>query len=157
MRLMKGISRRDVGLVRTMDKDMQGTWMGRRRQQEPQIRIRRLRNRRKGRGQLGRVEVDDEWVSKLHKHVWELQGIWRSLKEHTVVLNKFGVQLPVWSWVSFKQVMGIVVQISRVAEEVEKEVMQKSRSEWAQWAKQAIQKGAMLAHKVTQNRVLQSV
>ena len=101
--------------------------------------------------------MDDEWVSKLHKHLWELQGIWRSMKEHTVVLNKFGIWLPGWSWVSFKQVMGIVVQISRVAEVVEKEVMQKSRSEWAQWAKQAIQKGARLAHKVTQARVFQSV
>ena len=119
MRLMRGISRKDAGLVRTMDKDLQGTWMGRKRQQEPHTRIRRLRNRRKGRGQLGRVEVDDERVSKLHKHLWGLQGIWRSLREHIVVLNTYGVHLPVWSWVSFKQVMGIVVQISSVAEEVE--------------------------------------
>ena len=102
MRLMRCISRRDAGLVRTMDKDMQGTWMGRKRQLEPQIRIRKLRNRRKGRGQLGRVEVDDEWVSKLHKHLWGLQGIWRSLREHTVVLSKYGVHLPVWSWVPFQ-------------------------------------------------------
>ena len=45
----------------------------------------------------------------------------------------------------------------RKEEEVEREVMQRSRSEWAAWAKQAIQKGARLAHKVTQNRVFQSV
>ena len=35
--------------------------------------------------------------------------------------------------------------------------MHRSRSEWAAWAKQAIQKGARLAHKVTQNRAFQSV
>ena len=35
--------------------------------------------------------------------------------------------------------------------------MKRSRYEWGCWAKQAIQKGARLAHKATQNRVCQSV
>ena len=107
--------------------------------------------------QLGGFDVDDEWVSKLHKHRWELQGIWKGLKEYVDVLANYGIAIPLWTWVSCAQVMGIVTQLSRVAEEVEREVMQRSRSEWATWAKQAIQKGARLAHKVTQNRVFQSV
>ena len=107
--------------------------------------------------QVGGFDEDDEWVSKLHKHLWELQGIWKGLKEYVDVLAKYGISIPRWTWVSFAQVMGIVIKISRVAEEVEKEVMQRSRSEWTTWAKQAIQKGARLAHKVTQNRVFQSV
>ena len=86
------------------------------------------------------------------KKLWELQGIWCGLKYHREVLAKYGVHLPTWSWVSFTQVMGIFSKITKVADKVEKEVMHRSRSEWATWAKQATQKGARLAHKVTQNR-----
>ena len=79
--------------------------------------------------QVGGFDVDDEWVSKLHKHLWELQGVWKGLKEYVEVLAKYGIHLPSWSWVSFTQVMGIVLRITKVAEKVEKEVMLRSRSE----------------------------
>ena len=70
--------------------------------------------------QVGGFDVDDEWVSKLHKNLWELQGIWRGLKDHGEVLAKYGVHLPTWSWVSFTQVMGIVIKITKEAENLEK-------------------------------------
>ena len=64
--------------------------------------------------QVGGFDVDDEWVSKLHKHLWELQGIWKGLKEYVEVLAKYGIHIPSWSWVSFTQVMGIVSKITKV-------------------------------------------
>ena len=66
--------------------------------------------------QVGGFDVDDEWVSKLHKHLWELQGIWKGLKEYVDVLAKYGIRIPLWTWVSFAQVMGIVIKISRVVQ-----------------------------------------
>ena len=66
-RLVSFLPKEDAGLVRTMDKTRQGTWMAKKRRQEPLIRVRRLRHRRKGGMQVGGVDVDDEWVSKLHK------------------------------------------------------------------------------------------
>ena len=118
--MVRSLPKVDAGLVRTMDKTLQGTWMAKKRRQEPMIRVRGLIHRRKGKMQVGGMDVDDEWVSKLHKHLWELQGIWKGLKEYVDVLAKYGIIIPLWTWVSFSQVMGIVIKISRVADEVEK-------------------------------------
>ena len=63
VRLVSFLPKAEAGLVRSMDKTMQGTWMARKRRQEPMIKVRRLRNRRKGVMQLGGFDVDDEWAS----------------------------------------------------------------------------------------------
>ena len=72
-------------------------------------------------------------------------------------IGKIGIHIPQWTWVSFGQVMKLVIKIAENADLTEKDVMNRSRYEWGCWAKQAIQKGARLAHKATQNRVIQSV
>ena len=82
-RMLQFLPNKEAGLVREMDKTLGGTWI--------MLQLSGLGSKeigKKGEETFCGVDVDDDWVSKLHKHLWELQGIWKSIKIHAATLEK---------------------------------------------------------------------